>query len=300
MHGEERRSIGPGGTSGCARRSSPCPWANASIIICDGPGGFTAEKYQLYINGRFVDAETGETRATINPATEEPIALVPVATRGDARRAIEAARTSFDSRVWSGIDVKDRAKILMKIVEKLGQRQDELARIEGADAIISVGDGSVIDTAKGIAIPTTAGTGSEVTYVAVVKDHEKKQKLLFGDYHIIPDVAILDPELPVGLPPFLTAATGLDAFSHGLEAQSSAQREPIADAFGLHAIAHVIGARRGMHHGTANAIATPHVIRFNNDVVADRCRLAAEAMGIDVRGMSDEAAGIRAAWSGTL
>ena len=243
----------------------------------------------------------------------------------------------------------------------------QFGRARGVDAIISVGGGSVMDTAKGIsillreggslldyqgfqmltrkqtphiAIPTTAGTGSEVTYVAVVKDHEKKQKLLFGDSHIIPDVAILDPELTVGLPPLLTAATGLDAFSHGLEALSSAQREPIADAFGLHAIrlireflpravmqgddlvargqmliaatlggaafsnaqvglihaiAHVVGARHGVHHGTANAIAMPHVIRFNNDTVADRYRLVAEAMGIDVRGMSDEAAGIRAA-----
>jgi acyl-CoA reductase-like NAD-dependent aldehyde dehydrogenase len=49
------------------------------------------EKYQLYIDGKFSDAETGETRPTINPANEEPIALVPVATKGDAKRAIEAA-----------------------------------------------------------------------------------------------------------------------------------------------------------------------------------------------------------------
>jgi alcohol dehydrogenase len=243
----------------------------------------------------------------------------------------------------------------------------EMGRACGADAVISIGGGSVMDTAKGIAIllkeggslldyqgfqvltrrqtphiaiPTTAGTGSEVTYVAVVKDHQKKQKLLFGDYHIIPDTAILDPALTVDLPPRLTAATGLDAFSHGLEALSSAQREPIADALGLHAIrlikeflpralkngadlaargqmliaaslggaafsnaqvglihaiAHVVGARHGVHHGMANAILMPHVMRFNNSVVADRFRLAAEAMGADVRGMSDEAAGLCAA-----
>jgi alcohol dehydrogenase class IV len=63
----------------------------------------------------------------------------------------------------------------------------------------------------------------------------------------------------------------------------------------LHAIAHVVGARHGLHHGTAIAIAMPHVIRFNNDVVADRHRLVAEAMGVDVRGMSDETAGLKAA-----
>jgi alcohol dehydrogenase class IV len=191
-----------------------------------------------------------------------------------------------------------------------------------------------------VAVPTTAGTGSEVTCYAVVKDHQNKRKLLFGDHNIIPNVAILDPVLTVGLQRILTAATGLDAFSHGLEALTSAQREPISDALGLHAIrlivaalpsavkdgtdtaargqmlvaatlggaafsnaqvglvhaiAHVVGARHGVHHGTANAIAMPHVMRFNNDTVAGRYRMVAETMGVDVRGMSDEAAGLRAA-----
>jgi alcohol dehydrogenase class IV len=243
----------------------------------------------------------------------------------------------------------------------------ELGRACGADSIVSIGGGSVIDTAKGIAIvlkeggslldyqgfqmltrdqtphisiPTTAGTGSEVTYYALIKDHESRRKLIFGDHHIIPDIAILDPDLTVGLPPFLTAATGLDALSHGFEALTSAQREPISDALGLHAIrlirkhlplavkngsdllapgqmliastlagaafsnsqvgllhaiAHTVGARHGLHHGTAISIAMPHVIRFNNNVVADRHRLVAEAMGVDVRGLSDEAAGLKAA-----
>jgi aldehyde dehydrogenase (NAD+) len=245
----------------------------------------------------------------------------------------------------------------------------DLGRARGADSIVSIGGGSVIDTAKGIAIllkeggslldyqgfqlltrrqtphvciPTTAGTGSEVTYFAVIKDHDARRKLIFGDHHIIPDIAILDPSLTVGLPPVLTAATGLDAFSHGLEALTSAQREPMSDALGLHAmrlirrylpdavrngsdmgargqmlvaatlagaafsnaqvgllhaIAHTVGARHAVHHGTANAIAMPHVVRFNNDVVADRHRLAAEAIGVDVRGASDEAAGLALAGS---
>jgi alcohol dehydrogenase class IV len=139
----------------------------------------------------------------------------------------------------------------------------EFASSRGAQGVVSVGGGSVIDTAKGIALllreggelqdyqgfqmltrkvaphvclPTTAGTGSEVTYIAVIKDHDKKQKLLFGDHHLIPDVAILDPLLTLGLPPHLTAATGMDALSHAVEAITSSQREPIADALGLHAI----------------------------------------------------------------
>jgi alcohol dehydrogenase len=141
----------------------------------------------------------------------------------------------------------------------------ELGRTRGADSIASIGGGSVIETAKEIAILlkesgsllaarlpgfqmlsrkqtphicalTTAGTGSEATYVAVVKDHESKRKLLFADHHLIPDIANLDPMLTVGPPPLLTAATGLDAFCHGLEALTPAQRAPIADALGLHAL----------------------------------------------------------------
>lgn len=133
----------------------------------------------------------------------------------------------------------------------------------GADCIVSVGGGSAIDTAKGIAIllkeggklqdyvgfqvltrpqtphiviPTTAGTGSEVTYIAVIKDHEVGRKLLFGDYNILPNVAILDPKMTEGLPSLLTAATGMDAMCHAIEAMHSLQREPVADGMALHAI----------------------------------------------------------------
>jgi aldehyde dehydrogenase (NAD+) len=234
-------------------------------------------------------------------------------------------------------------------------------RERGADCIVSVGGGSAIDTAKGIAIvlkeggslrdyegfqvlqrrqtphvaiPTTAGTGSEVTYVAVIKDHEAHQKLLFGDYNIIPNTALLDPELTVGLPKGLTAATGMDAMSHAVESIHSQQNEPIADGLALHAIrlireflpravddgtdlvargqmliasnmagtafsnaqvglvhaiAHTVGARHGIHHGLANSILMPHVVRFNAGEVAAAYRPVAEALGVAVAGLSDEA-----------
>ena len=139
----------------------------------------------------------------------------------------------------------------------------KVGRELGADCLVSVGGGSAIDTAKGMAIllkeggklrdyagfqvltrpqtphiviPTTAGTGSEVTYIAVIKDHEEGRKLLFGDYNILLNVAILDPKMTEGLPPGLTAATGMDAMCHGIEALHSLQREPMADGIALHAI----------------------------------------------------------------
>jgi len=139
----------------------------------------------------------------------------------------------------------------------------EFAKGKGVDILVSIGGGSAIDTAKGMAIllkeggkmsdysgfqllkrpvtphiviPTTTGTGSEVTYAAIIKDHTAKTKLLFCDTHIIPNVAILDPTVVAGLPPKLTASTGMDALCHAIEAIHSLQREPIADALALHAI----------------------------------------------------------------
>lgn len=139
----------------------------------------------------------------------------------------------------------------------------EIARGKDADILVSVGGGSTIDTAKAMAIvlkeggrikdyagmqnltrpqtphiviPTTAGTGSEVTYFAVVKDWEESRKLEFAEDHIIPNVGILDPTMTAGLPPGLTATTGMDAFSHALEAIHTTQSSPIADALAIRAI----------------------------------------------------------------
>jgi aldehyde dehydrogenase (NAD+) len=139
----------------------------------------------------------------------------------------------------------------------------EYGRKLEANVLVSVGGGSVIDTAKGMAIcltkggrledyagfnilngpitphiviPTTAGTGSEVTYAAVIKDHEQKRKLLFADNYLIPNVAILDPNMTIGLPKLMTAATGMDALSHCVEAIHSRQSEPMADALAFHGI----------------------------------------------------------------
>jgi len=139
----------------------------------------------------------------------------------------------------------------------------EAALSAGADVLVSLGGGSVIDTAKGmsivmkeggslrdfqgmqlltrqqtphIVIPTTAGTGSEVTSGAVVMDREQGQKVIIFEYFNTPRVAILDPRLTEKLPPNLTATTGMDAMTHAVESYVSQQRNPISDAAALHAI----------------------------------------------------------------
>ncbi|MBM4329873.1 MAG: iron-containing alcohol dehydrogenase [Deltaproteobacteria bacterium] len=133
-----------------------------------------------------------------------------------------------------------------------------------ADGLISIGGGSTMDTTKAIgvlakkgkndlkeflgfskvgepivphiAIPTTSGTASEVTMFATIKDHETKIKNLMSDPFLIPRVAILDPLLTVGLPPVMTAATGMDAMSHAVESFHARGYEPIADGLALQAI----------------------------------------------------------------
>jgi hypothetical protein len=91
-------------------------------------------KYQLYIDGQFVDSASGETFQSINPATEEPIAEVARANREDARRAIAAARRAFDEGPWSRTTAADRAKVLHQIAEALTARAAELAALETEDS----------------------------------------------------------------------------------------------------------------------------------------------------------------------
>jgi len=137
-------------------------------------------------------------------------------------------------------------------------------REKNADGIISIGGGSSMDTAKAIgvlakkgkedlrefvgigkigepivphiAIPTTSGTASEVTQFATIKDHEAKEKRLLSDPGLIPPVAILDPLLTVSLPPQMTAATAMDAMSHGIESFHARFYEPIADGLAHQAV----------------------------------------------------------------
>jgi alcohol dehydrogenase class IV len=133
--------------------------------------------------------------------------------------------------------------------------------------MVVVGGGSVMDTAKAInimiggghedfsplaeqvglfdgarplpphiAFPTTAGTGAEVTYAMVVLNDIAKAKVAVGHPFCTPDIAMLDPELTVKLPPKITAFTAMDAMTHAIEAITTVSANPISDGLGLHAI----------------------------------------------------------------
>jgi len=148
----------------------------------------------------------------------------------------------------------------------------QVYRQAGCDGLIALGGGSAIDCAKGVAIasthegplktyatieggspkitdrvppliavPTTAGTGSEVARGAIVIVDDGR-KLGFHSWHLVPRTALLDPELTLGLPPMLTAATGMDAIAHCMETFMAPAFNPPADGIGLD------GLQRGWAH----------------------------------------------------
>jgi len=146
---------------------------------------------------------------------------------------------------------------------KLVEEVVEIARRNAADVVIGVGGGSSIDTAKVaaalvknnkdianyigidllendsipvIAVPTTAGTGSEVTHIAILSDEEEQLKKGIVSTKLIPRYAVLDPELTTGLPPHVTAATGMDALVHALEAYISVNSTSYSELLALKAI----------------------------------------------------------------
>jgi len=138
-----------------------------------------------------------------------------------------------------------------------------LAKKEKFDFIIGVGGGSAMDTAKAAAIlatnegrakdyqglnkvprpglpkgmiPTTAGTGSEVTFTAVFINEAEKKKAGINSPYLFPEIAILDPELTLSLPPAVTAYTGMDALAHAIESFTSLQANFLSEMFSLEAV----------------------------------------------------------------
>ena len=111
-----------------------------------------------------------------------------------------------------------------------------------------------------VAIPTTAGTGSEVTLWAVITDHDRKLKFNVGGTPLIgPHVALVDPELMLGLPPAVTAATGMDALSHAIECYTCDYHQPFNDAVALQAIELVASWLRSAVEDGSNVEARTHM-----------------------------------------
>ncbi|HZY64811.1 MAG TPA: iron-containing alcohol dehydrogenase [Rubrobacteraceae bacterium] len=187
---------------------------------------------------------------------EHPLLITDpgVASAGLAERALESLENTvvFDA-VRPNPDVE------------LIEEAHAVYREEGCDGLVALGGGSSMDTAKGVGVvaanggsildyeygnkpitrrvpplvtvPTTAGTGSEVTLWAVITDHARGIKFNVGETPLIGAyTAVIDPELTLGLPPSITAATGMDALSHGIECYTCDYHQPFNDAVALAAI----------------------------------------------------------------
>jgi alcohol dehydrogenase len=153
----------------------------------------------------------------------------------------------------------------------------EVGRSIGAEIVIGMGGGSAMDTAKATAtlitnegnaedyvglnkvpnpavkmlmVPTTAGTGAEVTFTAVFTNRRTKAKGGINSPHLYPDLALLDPELTVSLPPEITAATGMDALTHAIESVTSHSATVFTEALAYRAIRLIAdNLRRAVFHG---------------------------------------------------
>lgn len=237
---------------------------------------------------------------------------------------------------------------------------------EKCDLVIAVGGGSVMDAAKAIrlltthepplqtyyvdsdgankihgdmppliCVPTTAGTGSEVSQGAIITDtslqttNRWRKRAIITRFNMS-NIALLDPELTVKMPPALTAATGMDAITHGIEAYVATKYHPISEGVALqaikmlganirtayhqaeniaargemllascmgafsfqkglgavHSIAHQLSTDAPIPHGVANAILLPPVMEFNLPHVINKYADVANALGVNVEGMS--------------
>ncbi|MCP4600123.1 MAG: iron-containing alcohol dehydrogenase [Proteobacteria bacterium] len=189
-----------------------------------------------------------------------------------------------------------------------------ICREKDCDSIIAIGGGSVIDTAKGVnivvteesddllafmgnnrltrplkplvVVPTTAGTGSEATPAAVIANPDKNVKMQFISPFITPNVAVLDPRMTLTMPAKITAATGMDALTHAIEAYIGPQKNPLSDAYAFAAMELIrdyliVSVKRGSDVKARLALANAALlagISFSNSMVGI-VHAAAHAVG---------------------
>lgn len=183
-------------------------------------------------------SDPGLVRAGVVPALRKKVEEADVATSffdrveenptaETVQEAAEAAKR-FEADVVVGIgggSAMDAAKATAMLVTNGGRPHD----YEGADRFTE-------DPLDLVLVPTTAGTGSEATFFAVITDREREYKMPIASARLAPKLALLDPELTVSMPPRVTAATGMDALTHAIEAYTNVRENPIADALAREAI----------------------------------------------------------------
>ena len=171
------------------------------------------------------------------------------------------ANAGFEVNVWDGAEPEPSVEVAQAGSEALAEFNPQL--------VIGFGGGSAIDTAKAawifwerpdlalkeidktinpkcrlnlrrkarfMAVPTTSGTGSEVNWAIVLTDRRNHRKIGVGNDEIVPDIALLVPELTAGMPPSLTASTGLDVLGHAIDGYTARQQNDFSDGLCLQAM----------------------------------------------------------------
>ena len=187
------------------------------------------------------------------------------------RTGILITSPSFEKRGFVQKIIADSNQLIKAVYSNVNPNPDitecedciALIRKHQCDFVVALGGGSVLDCAKAaalmataglpvsaymddasllpakglplIAVPTTAGTGSEISSVSVLSDHQKKVKKPLATPAFFPTLAIIDPELTLTVPRHTTACTGMDVLCHALEAFWSRQHQPICDSFAINA-----------------------------------------------------------------
>ncbi|MDR1271440.1 MAG: iron-containing alcohol dehydrogenase [Clostridiales Family XIII bacterium] len=179
-----------------------------------------------------------------------------VLSAGVADKVIAALGKDISYEIFDGVEANPKDKNVADAAEAYAKA--------GADCMIAIGGGSPIDCAKAagvliahgsrdvkefegksgaakpiptlICVPTTAGTGSELTFSAVITDTANKYKMTIKTPYTAAKVAVCDPALTLTVPPAVTASTGMDALTHAIEAFTATVSEPIADALALYSM----------------------------------------------------------------
>lgn len=172
-------------------------------------------------------------------------------------------KNNIDYEIFSDIEPDPSFEIVIKCLSKILTFE--------SDTIIAIGGGSVIDTAKSviyfaleinkrmpsglkkpffIAVPTTSGTGSEVTSYAVITDKENHQKVPLLSNKMLPDIALLDSQFTLTVPPRITAETGMDVMTHAFESYVSVNSSPFTMPYSEYAIIGVFNnISKSVHNG---------------------------------------------------
>ncbi len=203
--------------------------------------------------------------------------LMEIGLLKDVKNSLEVAGVSFE--IFDDV-------VTEPILEYTDEGLKMYQKIK-ADFLIAVGGGSPMDTAKAISalamnpgkmsdfegpnkiprpgaplmvIPTTAGTGSEVSQFTIITDTTRNVKMLIASPYVLPRVALVDPLMTLTMPQEITAATGLDALTHAIEAYVSVKAQPITNALALHAVKLISANLRQAWCDGSNLEARTHIM----------------------------------------